>query len=160
MSATVLAGYGNELNQVQPPVYAPLKPNQQGGRLRTATFSKTFASEAAGLNIALALIPRGSRIIGGQFQFSASLGGTTTVSLGLMDKAGSGTIDTAASVSDNVAALYAATALTATTKQEIAATQALKYGYETEKDLYLTLTTAAGSMGTQVLQGHVTYVLD
>lgn len=160
MSATVLDSYGAELLSVQPPLYAPLKPNQQGGRVRMSVFSKTFASEAAGLDLGLVVIPKGARILNGEFQFSATLGGTTTVSFGLMGKDKSGFIDAALSVSDDVAALFVATALASTAKQVLAATQALKYGYETEKELYLTLTTAAGSMGTQVLFGHLVYVVD
>ena len=158
-AATVLDAFDNELAQVQPPNYSPLKPNQMGGRVRICFFTYTFASQAAGFDLGLAVLPKGARLIDGVFQFSATLGGTTTVSFGLMGKDGSGTID-GSGTSDGVALLMAALASSSTAKQNFLATAALDYGYETQKDLYLTLTTAAGAMGTQVLTGHVTYVVD
>jgi len=160
MAATAINSRSNELAQILAPLYGPLKPNQQHGRVRLAVFTKTFAAEAAGEDVALCVLPKGARILGGEFIFSATLGGTATISFGLMDKAGSGFIDTLLSVSDNVALLFAATALTATAKQVLAATVALSYQYETEKELYVTCTTAAAAMGTQVLTGHILYAVD
>lgn len=160
-AATTINSYSNEQNGVQPPTYAPLKPNQQGGRVRIAFFTKTFASEAAGEDVALAVIPKGARLIDGVFHFSATLGGTATVSFGLMGKDLSGYITADNSTTaDSVALLMAALASSSTAKQSFLATPTLKYGYETEKECYLTMTTAAASMSTQVLTGHVTYVVD
>lgn len=159
MAATVVSGFSNEVAQWQPPTYAPLKPNLYEGRLRHAFFSKTFNNEAAGANIALCTIPKGARIVAGEFCFSASTG-TATIAIGIMDKGGSGFIDAANSVSDNTAFFLAAAAVTVTTMQGFANTQALNYGYETEKEDYLTLTTAVAAMTTQVLKGRVTYIVD
>lgn len=159
MSATVISGYSAELTQVAPPNFAPLKPNQLHGRKRVAFFSKTFASESAGANIALCVLPKGARITGGDISFSATTG-SATIALGLAGKDLTGYIDAAGSVSDGVALLLAAAAITTTPRVPFANTQALYYGYETEKELWLTLTTAAASMGTQVLKGHIEYVVD
>lgn len=159
MPATVIDGYSVELAGIQPPTYAPLKPNQYEGRIRVAYFTKTFASEAAGLDLALCAIPKGARILFGSFWVSASTG-TATLSIGLMDKAGTGFIDAALSVSDNVAFFLAAAAVTETTEQRFANSIALNFGYETEKECYLTLTTAAAAMGTQSLRGYLAYTVD
>lgn len=162
MAITTLTAYSNEGEVIAGVAddLTPLPPNKSGGRVRIQRFSKTFASEASGTNFGLCLLPAGARILGGEFQFSASLGGVTTWSLGLKGYDESGFIDLADTVSDAVAALFAAIALTSTAKQVIAATQALKFGYQTEKQLWVTATTAAGSMGTQVLEGYILYVLD
>lgn len=159
MPATVIDGYSAELAQVNPPNYSPLKPNQENGRVRMSFFTKTFASEAAGLDLALCKLPKGARIVGGEISFSASTG-TATIAVGLMGKDGSGFIDAANSVSDNTALLLAAAAITTTPVVRLANTQALSYGYETEKELYVTLTTAVAAMGTQVLKGHIAYIVD
>lgn len=160
MPATVIDSYSTELLGVQPPLHAPLKPNQYEGRIRLGYFTKTFASEAAGLDLALVKIPKTARILGGSYYFSATLGGVTTVSFGLMAVDGTGFLDVAASVSDNVAFLSAALASTVTTEQRFGNSIVLNFGYEAEKELYLTLTTAAGAMGTQTLRGYVQYVVD
>lgn len=159
MAATVLDGYSTEQAQIQPPTYAPLKPNQYEGRIRCAFFSKVFTTEAVATDLALCVIPKGARILGGQLCFSASTG-TATIAIGIMDKAGSGFIDAALSVSDNIAFFLAAAAITVTTMQEFGATQALNYGYETEKEVYVTLTTGTAVMAAQTLKGFVRYVVD
>jgi hypothetical protein len=159
MAATVIAIYSTEVAANLPPLYAPLTPRQREGRLRVATFNKTFATDAVG-SIALCVLPAQARILNGEFIFSATLGGTTTWAVGLAAKDGSGFLDVAGVVSDNTAALFAATALASTAKQVLAATVALSYGYDTEKELYVTGTWAAAAMGTQVLKGHIVYVVD
>ena len=159
LAATAIDGYGTELTQIQPPAYAPLKPNQVGGRVRVAAFTKVFASEAAGTDIALCKLPKGARILGGEVCVSASTG-SATLSFGLMAEDGSGTIDAANSVSDAVASAFAAAAITTTALTPIFATQALLRYYETEKPLLLTVTTAAASMTTQTLKGLVFYAVD
>lgn len=161
LNATTIDGYSAELVTVQPPLYAPLKPNQVGGRVRMAFFTKTFAAEASGTDLALCVIPKGARLLNGVFQFSATLGGTATVSFGLMGKDLSGYITSDNSTTaDGVALLMAALASSSTAKQVFLATGVLYFGYETQKELYLTLTTAAASMSTQVLTGYIEYVVD
>jgi len=159
LAATVIDGYSGELGQIQPPAYSPLKPNQKEGRIRVAHFTKTFASEAAGLDLALVELPKGARILRGEISVSASTG-SATLSIGLAAKDGSGFIDAANSVSDAVALGFAAAAVTTTALVEIFATQALYRYYECEKPTYVTLTTAAAAMGTQVLKGAIYYVVD
>lgn len=159
MAATTINSYSDELEAALPPLYAPLKPNQYEGRQRVAFFTVTLASQAAGEDIAVAIIPKGARILGGLIVASATLSNSAQVSVGLMAKDASGYIDAAESVSDDVAALKAAAVLS-TTQVPFAITSALKYGYETEKELYLTLTTSVGTVGTEVIKGHLTYVVD
>jgi secreted trypsin-like serine protease len=159
MAATVINSYSAELTQIQPPLYAPLPPNKQHGRIRVAYFTKVFATEAAGEDVALVTIPKGARLLSGQITVSATTG-TATLSVGLMGKDGTGFIDAAGSVSDDVAACLAAAAITTTPKVPFLQTQALKYGYETEKELYLTLTTAVAAMAAQTITGHLEYAVD
>lgn len=157
--ATTIDDYGDELTANRPPLYAPLKPNQQHGRERICFFTFTAGTESAGLDVALAVIPKGARILEGTISVSATTG-SATIALGLMAKDGSGYIDAAASVADGVALLLAAAAITTTAKVAFAATQALYYGYEAEKELYLTMTTAAAALASQTIKGHIRYVLD
>lgn len=159
MAATVLDGYSVELAQIQPPNYAPLQPNKYEGRIRVSHFTKTFASESAGLDLGLVILPKGARILGGGAWISAS-SGSATISFGLMDPLGTGYIDKALSVSDGTAYLKALAAMTATTVYPLADGTALYYGYECEKQLYVTLTTAAAAMGTQTMKGHIIYAVD
>ena len=159
MSATTIDGYGAELAAVQPPNYAPLKPNQMEGRLRVAYFTKVLASQASGFDCAVVKIPKGARLLGGGIIASATLANSATIAVGLMGADASGYIDAANSVSDDVAALKAAAALGAT-MTGFCLTQALKFGYETEKELYLTFTTGTGTVSTETISGYLYYVVD
>jgi hypothetical protein len=154
MAATVIDDYSDELTPSRPPLYGPVGPDIQHGRVRVHYWTMTFATEAAGLDVAVALIPKGARILGGEACVDATTG-TATLSYGLSGKDASGYIDAANSVSDDVAALKATTA-----KVVLAATQALKYGYKTEKELWLTVTTGTAAMASQKLTGHILYVVD
>lgn len=159
MAATVIDDYGDELTQNRPPLYAPLKPNEQHGRIRSCFFTFTSATEGSGTDVALAVIPKGARILQGTISVSATTG-SATIALGLMGKDGSGYIDSANTVSDGTALLLAAAAITTTAKVAFAATQALYYGYEAQKELYLTMTTGAAALSSQVIKGHIEYVCD
>jgi len=159
MGATTLNSYSDDLTSSNAPNYAPIKVNKAGGRLRVQYFTVTLASQVAGEDIALCVLPKGARIIGGNIIASASLANSAQVSVGLMDKAGSSYIDAALSVSDNVAILKAAAVLS-TTMLPFANTQALKFGYETEKELYVTATTSVGTVSTEVITGYVMYAVD
>lgn len=159
MAATVIDDYSDELTPHVAPLYEPLQPNESHGRVRQAFFTFTAGTEAAGLDVALAIIPKGARILEGTVSVSATTG-SATLAFGLAARDGSGYIDAADSVSDGTALLKAAAAITTTAKADLAATQALYYGYETEKELYLTMTTAAAALASQVIKGHILYVVD
>lgn len=157
--ATTIDARSVELAQVLPPNFAPLKPNQEHGRKRVATFHYTFASQAAGHDVALCKLPKGARIIGGSITVSATMA-TCQISLGVMGADENGFIDAAGSVADDVDFLLAAVAITTTPKVLFAQTQALNYLYETEKELYVTLTTSVAAAGAQVVKGSIEYVVD
>lgn len=176
MAATTIDSYSDELTLAIAPLYAPLKTNRMNGKIRNCSFRVTLASQAAGQDIAVAIIPKGARILGGTIVASAALSNSAQVSVGIMGKDGSGNIDDALAsgpglkpdgsavttgtvVSDSVTALKAAAVLS-TTRVDFALTQALGYGYETAKELYLTLTTSVGTVGTEVITGHISYVVD
>ena len=159
MAATVIDSYSTELTQVLPPNYSPLKTNQKEGRARIAVFTKVFGTEGAGHDVALCELPKGARILGGSFFVSASTG-AATLAFGLMDKAGTGFIDAALTVSDDTAFLVAAAAVVVTTLQFIPATIAKNFAYETEKTVYVTVSTAAAAMASQTLKGYVLYTVD
>jgi len=162
--ATTIDNYSTELGQTapgNPQLYAPLEPNQLRGKVRISTFTRVYASETAGDDTALCLIPKGARILSGSIVISAT-GGSTTFAVGLMGADGSGYIDdtVGATVADNTGLLLAAQTITSTAKVELAATTALSYLYETKKNLYVTITTAAATIGTQTIKGHISWVVD
>jgi hypothetical protein len=162
MAATVIDNYSTEMNQGfpgSPQTYSPLKANQFQGKLRVSTFTRVYTTEAAGDDTVLCIIPKGARILYGEAVVSATTG-SATLAFGLMAKDASGFLDVAASVSDNTAVLKAAAAITTTAKVSLAATTALSYLYETEKDLYVTVTTAAAAMAAQTLSGHIVWALE
>ncbi len=149
--ATTIDSYSDALEANLQPLYAPLKTNLQGGRVRMAFFRVTLASQASGEDIAVAIIPKGARILSGVIAASATLANSATLAVGLMGKDGSGYIDDAVTggpglkpdgsavtvgtpVADAVACLKAAAAQGAT-QVPFAVTQALGYGYETAKEL-------------------------
>jgi hypothetical protein len=176
MAATTISGYSDEITLNRPPLYAPLPPDREHGRVRTCTFRLTLASQASGTSFAVVKIPKGARIIGGTLAASATLANSATLAVGLAATDGLGYIDDAVSggpgykpdgsavtvgtaVSDSTTCLKAAAAQGAT-QVTFAITQALGYLYKTAKENWLTLTTGTGTVSTEVVTGHVTYVVD
>lgn len=179
MAATTISGYSTELNQTtpgNPQTYAPVSANQHYGKVRCTSFRLVLASQALGTSFAVAIIPKGARIISGSIIASATLANSATLAVGLAAKDGLGYIDDALAggptykpdgsavtvgtkVDDSTTCLKAAAAQGATAVG-FALTQALGYRYETAKDLYLTLTTGTGQVSTEVVTGHVFYVVD
>jgi hypothetical protein len=103
MAATTINTYSVELNQGPPgatQTYAPLRPNQLGGRVRFMMFTYTAASDASGANIALAKLPKGARIFDIQFAVATSLG-SATMAFGLAGANGNGYIDDGSTISNN-----------------------------------------------------------
>jgi len=152
----VPTAFSDQLAQVQPPNYAPLRPNEAEGRVRLAYFTKTFASEASGFYMGLCRIPRGARLLRGCLYMSASTG-SATIAIGLCGKDDSGFI--APGVADGPALCLAAQTMS-TTEVPFLVTQALYQGYVTVKELYLTLTTGGAAMASQTLRGYLLYVVD
>ena len=115
MSATTINSYSVELNQGSPgnpQTYAPLRPNQLGGRLRLEMFTYVAASDSSGNSIALCKIPKGARLLDIQFAVGTSLG-SATLSFGLAGANGNGNIDdgpntsTPTNTSDSIGAVVA-----------------------------------------------------
>lgn len=160
--ATAINSYEDNIQSVNgfdddPSAYiAPrIIPTLAGGSKKETLFFKvTLASQTTGEDILLAKIPAGSTILRGSLVATATLANSAQVSIGLMGADDSGYIDSANSVADDVAALKAA-AVQSTTHVGFALTTALKYGYVTQKDLYLTLTTSVGTVATEVVYGEL-----
>lgn len=176
MAATVIDDYSVQLNQHapgSPQTYGPVKANEHYGRVRVSTFRYVFAAQSAGHDVALCIIPKGARILGGILAASATLANSATLAVGLAAKDGSGELksasqgtalttagaSSAAAESDAIACLKAA-AVQGATQVPFAITQALGYLYETQKEVYLTATTGTGAVTTEVLTGEVRYVVD
>lgn len=179
MAATTITGYSTVLNQTapgSPQTYAPAKANEHYGRVRTSNFKLTLASQASGTSFAMCIIPKGARIIGGSLSASATLANSATLSVGLAGKDGNGYIDDAVAggpgrtpanaavttgtpISDNTTCLKAA-AVQGAAQVPFAITNILGYLYETAKEVYLTITTGVGTVSTEEVWGHVTYVID
>lgn len=174
MAVTV---YSDDIEANLPPLYSPIKPNRQEGRVRTANFKWTCASEASGTTVAVVKLPRGARILGGQIAASATLANSATLAVGIAAVDGSGNYDDALArvgsglktddsavtvgtpVADSTTAFKAAAAQGAT-QVPFAITRALGYLYETAKEVYITLTTGTGAVTTEVVTGDVRYVVD
>ena len=122
--------------------------------LRKCSFTVTLASQATGEDILIGFIPKGATIFGGTHVASATLANTGNTAIGLKGADESGYIDSANSVSDGDALLKVAAALS-TTLVTFGTTNALKYGYVAQKDLYLTMTitTASSTVATEVITG-------
>lgn len=159
MAATTINSYSDEITAFNSNASAALEPTEHYGRKRISYFTVTLASQASGEDIAVAILPKGARILSGQITATATLANSATLAVGLMGKDGNGFIDSAASVSDSVSLLKAAAAQ-GTAIVGFALTQTLYYGYKVQKDLYLTLTTGTGTVATEVIKGHVEYVVD
>lgn len=174
MAATTISGYSTELNQTSPgnpQLYAPVKANQHRGKVRMSSFSLTLASQASATSFAVAKIPRGARVMSGLIVASATLANSATIAVGIAAQDGTGLIDDGTAVSPAMAAAtgtalsdsttaFKAAAVLSTTQVPFCITQALGYLYETQKDLFLTLTTGVGAVTTEVITGHILYVVE
>jgi len=167
MAATVIDSYSDEL-QSYVESGEKMDTNLSFSKTYAIPFVCTLASQGTGEDIALAIIPRGARIISGEIVASATLSNSAQISLGLAARDALGYIDDVASgssigtdgsavtsaQSDSKVCLKAA-ATQSTTKVGFALTTALGFMYEAQKELYLTATTSVGTVGTEVLRGYV-----
>lgn len=171
-----VTAYSDEITNNLPPLYAPIKTNRAHGRVRACCWRLTLAAQASGTTFAVAIIPKGARIISGVIAASATLANSATLAVGIAGRDGTGYYDDAVAggpgyktdgsavttgtpVADTTVGLKAAAAQGAT-QVPFALTQALGYLYETAKEVYLTLTTGTGAVTTEVVTGHVLYVVD
>lgn len=173
---SVPTNFSDEITLNRPPLYAPLKTNRAEGRVRTCNFRLTLASQASGTRFAVAKIPKGARILGGELAASATLANSATLAVGLAGADNNGyyddavaggpgyktdgsavTVGTPVADADN---LLKAAAAQGATQVPFAITQALGYLYETAKEVYLTLVTGTGTVSTEVVTGSIRYVVD
>lgn len=171
MAATTISGYADDITLNRPPLYKPLAPDREYGRVRVSTWRLTLASQVSGTSFAVAKLPKGARIIGGIIAASATLANSATLAVGLAAVDGTGLIDdgtilqpdggaaSGTAESDQVACLKAAAAQGAT-QVPFAITLALGYLYKTGKEVWVTLTTGTGTVATEVVIGEVRYVVD
>lgn len=172
----VPALFSDEITANRPPLYAPVKTNRENGRVRTYNFRLTLAGQASGTSFAVAKLPKGARILGGELAASATLANSATLAVGLCGADNNGYYDDAVAggpgyktdgsavtvgtpVADGTALLKAAAAQGAT-QVPFAITQALGYLYETAKEVYVTITTGTGTVSTEVVTGSIRYVVD
>jgi len=167
MATTVIDTYSDQLESFVTSGEA-MDTNLSFCKTYAIPFVHTCSAEASGSDIALAIIPKGARIISGEIVASGTLANSAQISIGLCGKDGAGTIDdvpTGSSIStagaavttaqaDSLVCLKAA-ATQSTTKVGFALTTALGFMYEAQKDLYLTATTSVGAVTTEVLRGYV-----
>lgn len=167
MATTVIDTYSDQL-QAYVESRTKMDTNLSFAKTYAIPFVHTCSAEASGSDIALAIIPRGARIISGEIVASATLANSAQISIGLAARDGLGYIDDVASgssistagaavttaQSDSTTCLKAA-ATQSTTKVGFALTTALGFMYEAQKELYLTATTSVGAVTTEVLRGYV-----
>lgn len=164
---TVIDSYADELEDFQ--LNGVLQETTLSqARTRCIPFIVTLASQNTGEDIALAVIPKGARILSGSIAASATLSNSAQISIGLAAKDGLGYIDDVRSGSsistagaavttaqaDSTTCLKAA-ATQSTTQVGFALTPALGFLYQAQKELWLTCTTSVGQVGTEVLRGYV-----
>lgn len=173
MAATNITVYSDALETQIGVNATPAPANLSRSNLRVAPFKWTCASEAAGTHVGLVRIPKGARLISGEIAASATLANSAQISVGLAAVDGLGFIDdvpTGSSIStadaavtsaqsDSTTCLKAAAAQGAT-KVGFCLTNALGYGYETQKEVWLTFTTSVGTVATEVVRGHIIYAVD
>lgn len=142
--------------------YLQLDPTQLHGRRRVSFFTYTSTALVAGSRIAVTKLPAGARILDGHWVLSATLGASTTLSVGLTGLDNNGYYDdTGTPAADSDVNLLAATASTGTTRVPFAQTVALLSGYKTTKEVYLVLATAGATLTAGVtVQGQIEYVVD
>lgn len=167
MATTVIDTYSDQL-QAYVESGTKMDTNLSFSKTYAIPFVHTCSAEASGSDIALAIIPRGARIISGEIVASGTLANSAQISIGLAARDGLGYIDDVASgsststagaavttaQSDSTTCLKAA-ATQSTTKVGFALTTALGFMYEAQKELYLTATTSVGAVTTEVLRGYV-----
>lgn len=125
-----------------------VKANEYGGRVRTLYFSRTLPSSglATGDTITLGRIPKGARLIEGNFAWNGTQGATATTAIGTTASA---------------AAYFAAAVTASSAKFPIIATQALGYGTVTAIETTVVATNAAAAWANSaVLTGEIKYVVD
>lgn len=159
--ATTIDRYSDDLTLEVAPLYGPMRPNLYEGRMRIAAFFFTAAANGTGTDVALCKLPKGARIVSGVIAASGTLANSAQISIGLMGADGNGYIDdtSGATVADSTTFLKAA-AIQGATQVGFALTAALGYLYETKKEVYVTMTTSVGALTTEVIRGHVMYVVD
>lgn len=108
--------------QIQPPTYAPLKPNEREGRKRVLFAEIVFSGALNGDTIQWFKLPHGARVTGGRLIGNAN-GTSVTFTLGDQGNANTG-------VSANTSRYLAATSYAAAATTEVANTYALVAGYE------------------------------
>lgn len=153
MAITTINSYADTITSDTAPPGSDVPSRIGGPSLRRIYFQVTLASQVVGEDILIGVIKKGCTIVGGTHIASATLTGNAQTSIGLKGADESGFIDAAKTVSDNVAFLKAAAALS-TTLVPFAITQALGFGYTPDKDVYLTLTTSVATVGTEVIRGY------
>ena len=125
--------------------------------------------------IGLVKIPKGARLLSGWIVSSAVLSNSGQVSVGLSATDATAITDPATAawyktdgtagtvgttVADSATCLKAAAVLS-TTKLEFLVTTALGFLYETQKEVWLTLTTSVGTTGTtEIVRGYIDYSVD
>lgn len=145
--------------------YKPLKPSELHGRVRIAYWNyKPTAAIAATKVIRLAKLPKNARVIAGRITSNAFVA-TSTMDVGLAAVDGSGIIDnpTDATADSNTFFTGGGTLAVATAgAYNFADTQANNNGYVLQKENWLIcrLNTAGMDGVADVLQGHVSYVVD
>ena len=120
--------------------------NESHGRQRIAYFSVAAVPTAGtGDTMTLCKLPKGARVVGGEFVFSVAQGATATTAIGISGSTGK----------------YRAAAVTnATTKFTDIANTSATYGLQTSAEETVIATNAAAAWTAALFAGHIKYVVD
>ncbi len=172
MAKTTITTYSDEIQEfIETGDVAP--GDLSRAKLYCAPFRHTFSGETAGQSAALAILPKGARLLSGVLAASAPVAdGDASISVGLAGRDGSGYVDSTAGTVQSYAGgtttgpltdsvdCFKAAAAQSTTKVEFCLTNALGYTYKLQKECWLTITISDLPATTEVLNGYILYAID
>lgn len=148
MASTIYSAEMTILNAKVAGSGAALEPYQLGGRVRVARF--TYSSViTAGVTLALARLPKGSTVVGGNLQISTLQGSSATFSMGVEDADGGTTYNSTTAIKP--AAVYNTLA---NSPVAIGTYNAVPF----TEDVNITLTVAVADSTAGTIYGNIYYV--
>lgn len=130
-----------------------LRPDELGGRVRSAFFQKTCESEQVGDTIKLTKLPANARITG--ILFASEELGSAGASLEIGDSGDTDRLVAAFDVGTAAVAYGLRTLRTPTTESPD-----LGFGYRTTAEVEITATVSAAALSTRKFWGEILYVID
>lgn len=161
MAAISINTYSAQATKLNATNFDPLRANELSGRVRCAYFVYTASgAQAANQVLGFTKLPAGARYVGGRI-YSDGAVATADLDVGLIAADGSGTIDAAGSVADDIDFLGDAIDIATAGAYDLLATEPAALGYLLEKECWVAgKLLTAGLADEDVLAGVIFYVTD